>query len=60
VKKRVQDEKSTKYPQRQRKGKFQHPGEAINDNPEERQEQIRSFASIIVNILLSDILKKQP
>jgi hypothetical protein len=60
VKKRVQDEKQYKHPQRQRKGKFQPPCEVINDNPEARRDQIRSFASIIVKILFSDISKEQP
>jgi hypothetical protein len=60
VKKQVQDEKQYKHPQRQKKGKFQPQCEVINNNPEARREQIRSFASIIVNILLSDISKEQP
>jgi len=59
VKKKVQDERTIKHPFRHRRGKFKPPDGVINDNTEARRQQIRSFASIIVNILLSDNIKDQ-
>jgi hypothetical protein len=53
VKKR-RDEKTAIYARSRRKRKCKPPEEVINNKPDAKQELIRSFASIIVRIMLSD------
>jgi hypothetical protein len=52
--KKKRDEKPIIYTRARRKRKFKLPEEVIKDNPDARRELVRAFASIIVNILLSD------
>jgi hypothetical protein len=50
----TKDESSVKHPKRRRRQGFDPPSEIVNDNPEAKKELIRSYASIIVEILLSN------
>jgi len=59
VENQLQDEKPIKHPNQLKKGQCKLPEKLTNDNTDERKEQIRSFAKIIVNILLVDNLKEQ-